>query len=144
MFIRSGYSAQTRSVRSATEHHYRRADVVDGRLQATRGLGAQAEGRGLRGQGRGVEPVELDDVVGHRPRAVAGDDLADALDRRAVAEVAHSDRAACVYDPADLAEVGQRRLVVLRVEGLQRVGQRSGEQAARCEVLAGALQEARA
>src|SRR5919201_4771311 len=104
MFIRSGYSAQTRSVRSATEHHHRRADIVDGRLQATRGLGAQAEGGGLRCQGRGVEPVELDYVVGHRARAVARDDLADTLDRRAVAEVAHRDRAACVYAPADLAQ----------------------------------------
>ena len=30
MFIRSGYSAQTRSVGSGTEHHHHAADVVRG------------------------------------------------------------------------------------------------------------------
>src|SRR5882672_2211543 len=118
MFISSGYSAQTRSVRSATQHHHRRADVLE-RLRDLPGrLRAQAEGGGLVREVLGVETVELDDVVRGRPRAVARDDLAHALDGGAVAEVAHRDGAARIDHGADLAEVGDGRLVVLGVEGL--------------------------
>ena len=75
---------------------------------AWRGIGFRVVAAGLGGQRVGVEAIELDDVVAHRSRAVGGDDLAHALDRRAIAEVAHGDRPACVYDAFDLAQIGHR------------------------------------
>src|SRR3954464_4271194 len=111
MFMRSGYSAHTRRVRSATEHRHRRADVVQRLGDAPRRLGPQAEGGGLGGQLVDVDAVELDDVVGDRAGPVARDDLAHALDGGAVAQVAYGDRAAGVDGAADLAQVGFGRLV---------------------------------
>src|SRR6266540_754568 len=105
MFISSGYSAQTRRVRSATQHHHRGADVLERLADAAAWLRAQAERRRFVLELLGLEAIELDDVAGDRAGAVAPNDLAHALDGGAVAEVAHGDRAAGVDDAADLAEV---------------------------------------
>src|ERR671930_347035 len=116
MFIRSGYSAQTRRVRSGTEYHHCRADVLERLRDAPPRLGAQAERRRLVLELLGLDAIELDDVVQRREGAIDRDDLAHPVDRGTIAEVAHRDRAAGVDDAFDLAEVGRRGLVVLFVE----------------------------
>src|SRR6478672_2919724 len=101
MFIRSGYSAQTRSTRSGTEHRHRRPDVLVALGNADRRLGAQAV-RGRLGLEPGdVEAVELDDVDAGAARAAGRDDRPDALDRGPVAVVAHGDGRAGVDHAVD-------------------------------------------
>src|SRR4051812_3069352 len=146
MFIRSGYSAQTRSVRpaSGTQHHHRRADVVVGLGDRARGLDAQPGIGALGLERRGLEAVEADDVLLDGPPARGVDGLADATDHGAVRLLADADRAAGVDDAVDLADVGQRRQAADLVERLERVGDRDREQPAVGEVRAGAAQERRA
>src|SRR6476620_6207124 len=121
MFIRSGYSAQTRSTRSGTEHRHRRPDVLVAFGDADRRLGAQPV-RGRLGLEPGdVEAVELDDVGARAARAARGDDRPDALDRGPVAAVADGDGRTGVDDAVDLGLVRRRWHVVLGVEGVQRI-----------------------
>ena len=76
MFIRSGYSAQTRR-RSATEDHHLGGHVL-GRLgDVTQLLGVQAVRGGLLGQAAGRDDLQLDQVVRSLALAVGADPLAD-------------------------------------------------------------------
>src|SRR3954470_8474647 len=110
MFIRSGYSAHTRSVRSATEDHHRRADVDVGGRDAPHRARLEAQRLGLRLELLGVQAIETDDVVALRARAAGPVDLAQAVDGGAVALVDHGQRARRVAHAIDLAQVrlGQR------------------------------------
>src|SRR3954452_9979510 len=107
MFMRSGYSAQTRSS-GGTQHHHLRADVlwgwldVAGRLDRKAGVGALGLER------RRVDAVELDDVAAGVEGPVGRDDLADAFDRHAVTAVAHGDRLGRVQPAVVLAHIRQR------------------------------------
>src|SRR5919201_2968119 len=145
MFRRSGYSAQTRSVRSGsgTEHHHVRADVLVGGGHRAWRQGHEAGRRALGGEGGSVGPSQAHDVSLRRAAPGAVDGLADALDHHLLALGAHGDRSTGVDRAVDLADVGQRRLRVLLVEGVERVGERGRDQAAGGEVGAGAAQEAR-
>src|SRR5919198_3482161 len=116
MFIRSGYSAQTRRTRaSATEHHHRGADVLLSLRDLAARQHAQPGGARLGLERRGGEVVEADDVALDAPAAVVFDDLVQALDGHGVALLAQRDGAAGVDPAADLADLGQRRLGVLVV-----------------------------
>src|SRR5215218_3722873 len=103
MFIRSGYSAQTRSTEPvpaddevvevvlATEHHHRGADVLERRRDLERWLRAQSVRLRLRREPLGAQRAELDHVVLARPGAVRGDDLPDPLDPHRARALAHRD-----------------------------------------------------
>src|SRR3954469_38325 len=110
MFIRSGYSAQTRRTLSATEPHHRRAEVGVRLGDAGARLGAQPCGRALvlelvRGEGG-----QLDRVAGRAGAAVRGDGLADALEHDHVAARADRDREGQVAPAVALADLGGVRL----------------------------------
>src|SRR5438874_210279 len=106
MFIRSGYSAHTRS--SGTEDHHLAARVVIG------GRNTSAPGRGEAGRGSlALEPassqaVQADDVVLDDPLARRGDRLAPALEHEPGAVGPHGGGLARVDEAVLLAHVGQR------------------------------------
>src|SRR4051794_10624780 len=110
MFMRSGYSAQTRRTPSATEHHHCRTEVgvrlayADARLGLESGGGALGLelGRGERGQ--------LDGVPRGARAPVGGDRLADALEHDDVAARADRDREGEVAPAVALADVRRQRL----------------------------------
>src|SRR5215211_1191297 len=106
MFITSGYSAQTRRVRSGTEHHHVRADVLVGLRDASPGQDAQAGRAGLLLERRRLHAVQADDVALGRTATLTVDRLADPLERHAPALVAHGDGPAEVDDPVDVGDVG--------------------------------------
>src|SRR3954465_2536289 len=122
MFIRSGYSAHTRSVaaraphpercapRSGTQHHDRAADVVLGRRQRDGGERAQSGRRALTPQGVLRDAIELDDTALARERAIriwragalvalAWEDASLALDDDAAPARAHAHRDAHAQQP---------------------------------------------
>src|SRR3954453_18917031 len=109
MFMRSGYSAQTRRTPSATEHPPRRAEVRVGlgdaapRLRAEPGEGAL----GLelaRGQRR-----QLDHVALRAGAAVGVDRQPDALEHDDVAARADRDGEGLVAPAVALPDVGWQR-----------------------------------
>src|SRR3954467_13442768 len=120
MFMRSGYSAHTRSVRplvSATQHHHRRADVLV-RLGNPAGAVDAEPGRGaLVLERRRLEVVEADEVL--RDCALAGgvDGLADPAGHGPLQRIVHGHRAAGVDDTFDLAEVRPRRQIYTLSQG---------------------------
>src|SRR6266566_2319450 len=93
MFIRSGYSAHTRSAAPlATEDHYLRADVL-GRLgDLAHVFGLEPVRGALRGQPRRRDGREVDGVVGRLALAGGRDQLAHALDPYAVVLEPHRHR----------------------------------------------------
>src|SRR3954451_3032466 len=112
MFMRSGYSAHTRSVRplvSATQHHHRRADVLV-RLGNRAGAVDAEPGRGaLVLERRRLEVVEADEVL--RDGALAGgvDGLADPADHGPLRLIVDGRGSAEIDDAVALAEVRERR-----------------------------------
>src|SRR3954451_20798161 len=104
MFMRSGYSAQTRSSRS-TEHHHTGADMLRGPIAMPGRLARKAGAGALGLERRCVDAVELDHVAAGVERPVGGDGLADALDRHAVPAVADGHRLGRVQPPVVLAHV---------------------------------------
>src|SRR5215211_8960559 len=102
MFMRSGYSEQTRSS-GDTQHHHLRADVLCGWLDVAGRLDRKAGAGALGLERRRIEAVELDDVAAGVEGPVGRDGLADALDRHAVAAVAHGDGLGRVQPPVVLA-----------------------------------------
>src|SRR5882757_3177723 len=119
MFIRSGYSAQTLSVRSVTEDHHRAADVVGGRRDPVPGGVAEAGGEALTLERVPGQPVEPDAVLGHGADPVGSHPLASALQHEAIAVVAYRGRLARVDDPIAFDHVRQWcRPAVGRLVGL--------------------------
>src|SRR3954469_14457878 len=123
MFMRSGYSAQTRSVRpsrgpSATQHHHGGPDVGLGLGDRARALDPEARRLALGLERRGVEVVEADAILLDGEVAGRVDRLAQAADPRAFGFLVHGDRPARVDDPVDLADVRRGRQAVDLVEGL--------------------------
>src|SRR5689334_3051394 len=102
MFIRSGYSAQTRSV-SGTQDHYFAADVVVGRGHRASLIGSQSSGCGLALELGGDEAVEMDHVVFNCVSAFGRDRLAPALEQKAVVDRPHCGRLARVDDAVEFA-----------------------------------------
>src|SRR4051812_39779875 len=96
MFITSGYSAQTRRVRSATEHRHRRPDVLVALRDLARLQRRQAGGGPLAAELLGIDAVQPDDVVLLGVGAVRVDRLAQALDGERAALVADGHGAAGV------------------------------------------------
>src|ERR1700729_486427 len=109
MFMRSGYSAQTRSVggASGTEHHHRAPDVVLGGRDLHPAGGPQAGGLALGLQDVGGDVVEVDEVLLGAQLTVGGDRLAAALEHEAVAVWPHGHWPAAVDDAVVLGHVGQ-------------------------------------
>src|SRR5215211_1022899 len=141
MFIRSGYSAQMRSLCSATEHHHNGSDELVGGLDQPPLERSEAERRRLGLELRGLEPVEPDDVAAARAPAVAVDHLAHPMDRDPLALVLDGHRLGEVDDPVVLVHVGQRRRRRALVESLERVSERQREQPARLHMRSRAAQE---
>src|SRR3954454_1710312 len=91
MFIRSGYSAQTRRT-SATEDHHLGGDVLGGLGDVAQLLGLEVVlGRLVREPSRG-DDGELDDVVAAHALAARPDPLAHALDGGGLVVEADRDR----------------------------------------------------
>src|ERR1700727_2645625 len=98
MFMRSGYSAHTRSVRGAsgTEHHHGAPDVVLGGGDLQPASRPQAGGLALALQDVGVHAVEVDEVLLGAQLTVGGNRLAAALEHEVIAVGAHRHRPAAV------------------------------------------------
>src|SRR6202162_5898430 len=142
MFIRSGYSAQTLSIRSATEHHHHAADVVGGGGNRPPPTGGEAAELRLGLERRRGQPVEPDQVVLLGPIAVGADRLAQALEHESVAVLTDRGRLARVDDSIELADVGNRnRKALPRVIELERVADRDRDQASGDEVAPGAAEK---
>src|SRR5258707_9180103 len=119
MFIRSGYSAQTRR-RSGTEHHHHAADVIWSRRdhEAPGRRKTRSAGLGLeliRGQRVDPDLVPLD-----RTPAVAFDGFATALEHEPVVVLSDRGRLAGIQDAVELPDVRKwapiARLGLLQLE----------------------------
>ena len=110
MFIRSGYSAQTRKVRSSTEHHHHAADVVGGGRDVPRRAAAAARALRLRARARAaLERGRGGCCSARRALALRAHRLAPALEHVAgVALVADRGRLRSVDDTVPLEDVGKR------------------------------------
>src|ERR1022692_3681911 len=115
MFIRSGYSAQTRSEApvSDTEQHHRATDVVPARRDARPTRLTHSHRSCLSLQLRRVEAIELDHVVLHRAPPVGGHGLPTTLQRETVTLGADRRRVARIHDAVELADVRKRDWRVL-------------------------------
>src|ERR1700729_1587406 len=102
MFIRSGYSAQTRSRRSGTEHHHLGADVFLGRRNLRQSARRQPGRSGLALELLDAETIEMDPINLRRHLARGRHDLALAFELEPFALGADRGRAARVNDAADL------------------------------------------
>src|ERR1700760_4653658 len=103
MFMRSGYSAHTRS--SGTQDHYLAPRVVLGRRHAPARPRREAQGGRLALESTCRQAVQKDDVVLDGPLAGGVDRLAPALEHEPGALGAHRRRLARVDDPVLLADV---------------------------------------
>src|SRR5579859_458958 len=135
MLSSSGYSANTRSSPSGTEHHHLAARVVRRGGDRPAGRGDESAGTALALERGGVEVIERDQVVGDRALAGGADALAAALEHVAVVQGADRGRLAEVHRAVALAHVRQRR----GRAGADHVGgelgaDRDGEQAAPTEM----------
>src|ERR1700759_1520530 len=110
MFMRSGYSAHTRSVRSGsgTKHHHRAPDVLLGGGDLHPAGRAQARGLALALEQVWIHAVEADEVALDAQLTVGGHGLASALKGEGVAFSAHGDRPAAVDDAVALGDIGER------------------------------------
>src|SRR5580704_19698363 len=105
MFIRSGYSAHTRS--SATEDHHLAARIVRGLGHVLMPPRSEPGGGALALEILDRELVEVDQVLLDRPLARQGHCLAPALEHEPARVGAHRDRLARVHDPVLLTQVWQ-------------------------------------
>src|SRR5580693_7217830 len=80
MFIRSGYSAQMRSVRSGTEHHHHAADVVLGGRDVPPGERLEPRRCAFALELGGTDAIEPDAVQLHGVVALGADRLPPALE----------------------------------------------------------------
>src|ERR1700749_90261 len=104
MFIRSGYSAQTRSTGgTGTQQHHLAADVVVGRSDGRPPAATQSDALRLGLELVTGQAVEPDHVLLDRSRARRADPLAPALEHKPFAVGAHGRRQAPVHDAVDLA-----------------------------------------
>src|SRR3954449_8292666 len=103
MFIRSGYSAQTRRTASATQPHPSRAEVGLGLLDEARRLGPEARGAALDLEVTSAQRGQRDRVVLARRGAVGRGQHPHALEHDAVAAVADRDRERAVAPAVALA-----------------------------------------
>src|SRR5437763_13669179 len=166
MFMRSGYSAQTRNVssacgldaRSTTQHHDGAADVLIGARDSARRLDPEAHDlrlplelcapklcqNGLVALTHELDHpllVDLSCAAGSVPR---GQDAPLALDHALPVAHLHANWPAAVKQPADVGPVRCRtETPVTAVERLDRGEDRAREQAAAAQVRACAAQERR-
>src|SRR5271167_2021747 len=148
MFIRSGYSAHTRSarsrgsaavVRSCTKHHHRAARVLLGAGHLAAWLGAQTNLHRLALEALNADAVELDHAA---LWIVAGSDQALAFDQNCSSAHAHSRGAAYITKPSHAGRLGRRRGVPAgAIEWLEGRDDRGGEQTAGAQVRTRAAQE---
>src|SRR5579859_5919392 len=108
MFIRSGYSAQTRSWCSGTKHHHSTPDVVDGRRDLFPPGRTQSTGPRFALDLPGVHLIEPDPIELARHRAVGAHNLTLALEDEAIAVSSNRRRAARIEHSIELANVRQR------------------------------------
>src|SRR6185437_16792268 len=158
MFIRSGYSAHTRSSRaiSGTEHHHAAGDVLVGGRQDARRLLPQARLGALAAEHRDGHEVELDQVALRLPGGVPGalerpgrsrlvlaEDPPLAFDHDAPARLGHAERAAEVERAVDARALGSRPDPAARaIERLELAEDRAGERRAGAQMRARPPQEA--
>src|SRR6516165_7656998 len=162
MFIRSGYSAHTRSTSeealatrpwSCTKHHHGAACVLLAGRYPPRRLRAQAHLDRLplklcRAETIQLDHAALDGLRGTRRSAVGAaciacevDEQSLALDQHAVAADLHAGRTAEVEDLAHAHAVRRRcRVAASAVEGLEPGGDRARERAAPAQMRAGSAQ----
>src|SRR5271165_307903 len=154
MFMRSGYSAQTRSgpgaewvgVSSGTEHHHRAAHVLLGGGHLASGERLKVGRHSLPLELPSAYAVELDDLAPRARRALrapaVGDHPVLTLDENGALEHAHAGRTAHVEDSLDTDAL--RRGLAGSVGAVERLGggdDRAGEQPAGSQVRAGSAQE---
>src|SRR5579863_3742975 len=109
MFIRSGYSAQTRSVRgSGTEDHHLAADMLLGRRDAANRVGAEAGPLAGLLQTLNAEDVERDAIGARGAGALRVDGFAPALEHERVAVARDCGRLAEIGPAVLLGDVRQR------------------------------------
>src|SRR5579884_301796 len=140
MFIRSGYSAHTRS--SGTEDHHPARDVVDGRLDLPHAERSQARFPRLAFELGRRQAVELDAIVADLAPTVLVDDFAAALEDEMAGLEPHRGRLAAEQGPLELEQVRQRcRAAVTHDERLEMLGDRDRQHATGTQVPPGRLQE---
>src|SRR5690348_7235557 len=103
MFMRSGYSAQTRS--SGTQHHHLAARIVLGGRHVRPPAPLEAERNPLALEPSHGQPVKADDVLLDGHVTLEAHDLATSLEHEAAPVRADRRRLARINDPVDLAHV---------------------------------------
>src|SRR3954453_6980533 len=116
MFMRSGYSAQTRRTPSATEHHHRRAEVRARLGDLAARLGAQPGDHALALELAGRQRGERDRVLLAVARAVGGHAEADALEDDRAAALADGDRIGEIAPAVVLADIRRQGVVGIGLE----------------------------
>src|SRR5436190_18993650 len=106
MFIRSGYSAQTRSWGSATEHHHHAADMIEGRVDHGPADRLQPSGSRLALKSGRTEAIEPDPVDLDGQAAGGSNDFTVALEHIPIVLGPHRGRSARVDHAVGLAHVG--------------------------------------